>query len=90
VQTNPLFEVPYQLRFSNIESLAGSIADVTVSDLKRLADRKPLPLENDELLTRNAVKHLAACKNLSTFLSQSVDDDRMKQRSTLHRVYNPD
>jgi hypothetical protein len=61
-----------------------------VGDLKRLADRKPLSLENDELLNRDALKQLAAHKNLSAFVLQNVDDDSTKQRSTLHRVYNPD
>ena len=69
--------------------LACSIADVTVSDLKRFGDRKPLPLANDELLNWNAVKQLAACNNLSTFVLQSVDDI-LNQRSALHRIYNPD
>lgn len=70
--------------------LAWSIADVTVSDLKRLADRKPLPLENDELLNWNAVKQLTAYNIFSTFVSQNADGDSTKQQSTLHCVYSPD
>jgi len=31
-----------------------------------------------------------ALQNLSAFISQSVEDDGVKQGSTLHRVYNPD
>jgi hypothetical protein len=61
-----------------------------VSDLKRLVDRTPLLLEQDELLNWKATKQLAAARqNLSTFISESIAGDSIKELSTLLHIYNP-